>query len=117
MRFHSFILVMAGSFFLHLAPCQQSAERGGSRSPAPENSTQTQEILVKFKAGVPDDSVSTLAAAAGLQHVRDLKAIGVRVYRVPPGSDAQQVIKKLQADPNVEYAEPNYEYKIPEKQN
>jgi hypothetical protein len=27
------------------------------------------------------------------------------------------VLKKLQADPKVEYAEPNYEYKIPEKQN
>ncbi len=116
MRFFSLVVVMAGSMLFNFAPCQQTAERG-SRSLAPETSAQAQEILVKFKAAVPEDSISTLATAEGLQHVQDLKGIGVRVYRVPAGSNAQAVLKKLQADPRVEYAEPNLEYKIPEKQN
>ena len=116
MRFFSLVVVMAASLSLKFSPCQQTAERG-SRSTAPETSTATQEILVKFKTTVPEDSISTLAAAEGLQHVQDLKGIGVRVYRVPAGSNAQEVIKKLQADPRVQYAEPNFEYKIPEKQN
>lgn len=116
MRFYMVLLVTAGNLIFSFSPCRQSAERG-SRSPAPETVAQSQEILVKFKASVPGDSINTLAAASGLQHVRDIKGIGVRVYRVPAGSNAQETIKKLSADPRVEYAEPNYEYKIPEKQN
>jgi hypothetical protein len=116
MRFFVLMLMTAGSLVSNFSPCQQSAERG-ERSPAPETSAQTQEILVKFKAAVPEDSINALTAASDLQHVKDIKAIGVRVYRVPAGSTAQEVIKKLEADPKVEYAEPNYEYKIPEKQN
>jgi predicted Fe-Mo cluster-binding NifX family protein len=117
MRFFSLAFVMAAGLVFNFSPCQQSAQRG-DRSPASEEaSAQTQEILVKFKATVPEDSVSALAATEGLQHVQDLKGIGVRVYRVPSGRNAQEVIKRLQADPKVEYAEPNYQYKIPEKQN
>ena len=116
MRFHNCILMMAASLLFGFSPCQQTADRG-SRSPAAETAASSQEILVKFKTAVPEDSIGTLAAAEGLQHVQDLKGIGVRVYRVPSGANAQEVIKKLQSDPRVEYAEPNYEYKIPEKQN
>jgi hypothetical protein len=116
MRFFSLALVMAGSLLFNFSPCQQTAQRG-DRSADPGASAQTQEILVKFKSAVPEDSISTLAATEGLQHVQDLRGIGVRVYRVPAGSNPQEVIKKLQADPRVEYAEPNLEYKIPEKQN
>jgi len=116
MRWFGSLVVMTAGMLFNFSPCQQSAERG-SRSPAPETSAQPQEILVKFKAALPQDSISTLAAAQGLVHVQDLKGIGVRVYRVPAGANAQEVIKKLQADPRVEYAEPNYEYKVPEKQN
>ena len=116
MRFFSMFLVVGSSMFFNFSPCQQAAQRG-ERSDTPEASAQTREILVKFRSAVPEDSISTLAATEGLQLVQDLRGIGVRVYRVPAGSTAQDVIKKLQADPRVEYAEPNLEYKIPEKEN
>ena len=73
--------------------------------------------MVKFKTSVSEDSASVFAQGLGLQKVRDLRGINVRVYRVPAGKTAQEVIKQLQADPKVQYAEPNLEYRIPEKQN
>lgn len=116
MRSVPYSLLLAAFFMMNFGPCGGSSEnRVQPREAAP--SAEAQEILVKFKTSVAEDSVSATAAALGLQKVRDLRAIGVRVYRVPPGKSAQETIKQLQADPNVEYAEPNMEYRIPEKEN
>ena len=109
--FHSFVVLTACGVWLNFSPCQQSAEQRNESEGA-----AAQEILVKFKAEVPDDSLNALAASSGLEKISEIKGIGVRVYRVPAGKTAQDMIKALQADPRVEYAEPNYEYSIPEKQ-
>ncbi len=109
-------LMLAACAMLNYGPCNQTS---GDRV-QPREATQVAaatEILVKFKAPLSEDSASVFTAAFGLQKVRDLRGIGVRVYRVPAGKTAQEVIKQLQADPKVEYAEPNLEYRIPEKQN
>lgn len=109
-------LLLAALTMLNFGPCSES----DSARVQPREASQaaaSSEILVKFKASVAEDSVSTLASTMGLQKVRDIRGIGVRVYRVPAGKSAQEIIKQLQADPHVEYAEPNMEYRIPEKQN
>lgn len=109
-------LLIAALSMLNFGPCNQS----DNARVQPRDASQVAaaaEILIKFKASVSEDSVSTFANTMGLQKVRDIRGIGVRVYRVPPGKSAQEIIKQLQADPNVEYAEPNMEYRIPEKQN
>ncbi len=116
MRTVSYSLMLAACTMVNLGPCGESSSE---RVPPCEAAqvAEAEEILVKFKTTVPEDSAGAFAAAFGLQKVKDLRGIGVRVYRVPPGKTAQEMIKQLQADPKVEYAEPNLEYRIPEKQN
>ena len=72
------------------------------------------EILIKFKAGTPQDSIQALTAKLGLEKVREISAIGVQVYRPGPRVSAQQALREAQTNPHVEYAEPNVKYKIPE---
>jgi len=73
------------------------------------------EVLIKFKPGVPEDSVRALTARLGLEHVRDLRDIGVRVFRTTSRFTTEQVLRACQSDACVEYAEPNSTVKIPEK--
>lgn len=73
------------------------------------------EILIKFKAGTPQDSIQALTAKLGLEKVREISAIGVHVYRPAARASVQETLREAQASPHVEYAEPNTEYKIPEK--
>ncbi len=109
-------LILAACLMLNFGPCGESSEdRVQPREAA--QVAEVQEILVKFKASVSEDSASAFTTGIGLQKIRELRGIGVRVYRVPAGKTAQEMIKQLQADPKVEYAEPNLEYRIPEKQN
>lgn len=110
----SLSLMLAAGLMLNLGPCSQSNDERVQPREAPAV-VAAQEILVKFKTTVSEDSVGTFATTFGLQKVRDIRGIGVRVYRVPEGKTAQEMIKQLQADPKIEYAEPNMEYRIPEK--
>jgi len=73
------------------------------------------EVLIKFKPGVPEDSVRALATRLGLEHVRDLRDIGVRVFRTTSRFTTEQVLRACQSDACIEYAEPNSTVKIPEK--
>ncbi|MEK7728754.1 MAG: hypothetical protein AAB354_10105 [candidate division KSB1 bacterium] len=110
------VLMLAACVILNFGPCTQSKDDRVQPREAPQVAA-AQEILVKFKTSVSEDSANVFATGLGLQKIRDIRGLGVRVYRVPAGKTAQEIIKQLQADPQVEYAEPNMEYRIPEKQN
>jgi hypothetical protein len=73
------------------------------------------EVLIKFKPGVPEDSVRAFAAQLGLEQVRELKEIGVRVFRTTSRVSVEQVLRSCQSSSHIEYAEPNSTVKIPEK--
>jgi len=97
-----------------LPPCNQ-AEQQREATTANTAAARQPEVLIKFKPAALADSVQAFTAALGLEQVRDLPAIGVRVYRLPAGQSLDQVLEKCRAHPQVEYAEPNLEYRIPEK--
>jgi hypothetical protein len=77
--------------------------------------SDSNEVLIKFKPGVPEDSVQAVAAKLGLEQIRELPEIGVRVFRTTSRVSAQEVLKSCQRNPHIEYAEPNTKVKIPEK--
>ncbi len=93
-------------FACHREPAQKQSNM---------NAPASTEVLIKFKPGVPADSVQALTARLGLEHVRDLPAIGVRVFRTSPRISVAQVLRACQSDSCVEYAEPNSTVKIPEQ--
>jgi hypothetical protein len=74
------------------------------------------EVLIKFKAGIPEDSIGAVTARLGLEKTRELGAIGVRVYRTTSQVSVAQVLSACKSDSHlIEYAEPNIKYRIPEK--
>ncbi len=69
------------------------------------------EILVKFR---PQARLSALSEyqTRGLVSIQSFSTIGVEHLKLPEGMDVETALKKMQANPAVEYAEPNYTYRI-----
>ena len=69
------------------------------------------EMLVKFRSGIRAQSAVAAAGelrALGVTTVKTYGRTGVRHVRVPAGRSMEQALAALRADPNIEYAEPNY---------
>ena len=64
-------------------------------------------ILVRFKPGTPAASIANLHRRANTQSLKTIPRINVRVIKVPSGL-VQQKLKAYRANPNVEFAEPDY---------
>lgn len=66
------------------------------------------EVIVRFEPGSP--ASGRAAARVEIQGTvkRDLLLPRAQVLKIPPGRTIQQVIERLEANPNVTYAEPNY---------
>ena len=70
-----------------------------------------QEILVKFYPGVKAAQVSALESEAGLQQIKVISELDVRVYRITSSKSANEVIAICENKPFVEYAELNHQYR------
>lgn len=76
---------------------------------APSAAYQEGEVLVKFKSGLSHDARERALSAAGCQEVRAIKLVpGLSRAQIVSGQPVADVVHRLQADPNVVYAEPNY---------
>jgi len=86
-------------------------------SPAVTHSAD--RILVKFKAGV---SEKAMHKALGIQRgksiqnqtkTRSFKSFsGLKLVTLPPGRDVNDAISQLSKNPNIEFAEPDFEYQL-----
>jgi thermitase len=65
------------------------------------------EILVKFKEQVSTDRAESVLQQYDAAYVRSLYGIDIELWQVPEGSE-WAIIERLNANPLVEYAEPNY---------
>jgi subtilisin family serine protease len=65
------------------------------------------EVLVKFRQGVRVDAGSYVIRAHGLRQPRELNDTGL-VHFSSCSETAAQLVRELSAEPDVEYAEPNY---------
>lgn len=78
------------------SPQQQAASRAG-------------ELLVRFRAGMPEQARDVLLATYGMRRQRALRGNSrVEVLEVPAGQDAGSAALQLRMNPQVELAEPNF---------
>lgn len=71
------------------------------------------EVLVKFRAGVSEDSISGIAARFNDRVQDEIEAVpGLTVIDDPDNADPAAVAAQYQALGEVEYAEPNYEISL-----
>jgi len=71
----------------------------------------SQEILVKFKVGVEDSQVNAMQAEIGLQQIKTIPELNLRVFKITSKKSLQEVIQACQKMSFVEYAEPNQQYR------
>jgi thermitase len=102
----SLILLLVISIFLTTAVygAPLSADEGSPLANAPYVPGQ---IVVKFKEGLRSAYVAQMHASQGATVVAEIPQIGVQVLSVPE-EKLGALIAAYQADPRVEYAEPDY---------
>jgi subtilisin family serine protease len=93
--------VALAALFLSAPAWAQSIEIVGGRKAV------SNEVLVKFRPGVRADAGSYLIRMHDLRQPRDLNNTGLMHFR-SGSKPAAQLARELSADPDVEYAEPNY---------
>ncbi len=68
------------------------------------------EVIVKFKTTVAATSVTQLLSNFGLTIEKQFDDIGALQCRIGVPKEVLKVVEECNADPNIEYAEPNYIY-------
>lgn len=66
------------------------------------------EVIVKYKKGKKNPTPGDFHKRHGLQRLREYKGLDLEQVRVKPGKSLAKAIRELEADADVEYAEPNY---------
>lgn len=69
-----------------------------------------QEILIKFNPGVQAAQISAFESEVGLQHLKTIPELEVRVYRITSLKSVKEVIAISEKKSFVKYAEPNNQY-------
>ncbi len=77
-----------------------------------EDAYKPGEVIVKFREGVVQAQAVQLHRSLGAQVVRQINGLGIELVRLPEGVSVKEAVQQYMADPSVEYAEPNYIYKI-----
>ncbi len=78
-------------------------------------SAAANEILIKFKPDVKDGQIESMASEVGLEQVKVIKELNLRVFEITSGKSVDEVIEHCRKEPFVEYAEPNLTYKAMKK--
>jgi subtilisin family serine protease len=86
-----------------------------------------EEVIVKFKPGISDEAISDLKSKHAIKSMEKIlkdktvidkskiNSYGLdRLYllKLPKNADVDKVVKKFNEDYNIEYAQPNYIYKM-----
>ncbi|MBI2452370.1 S8 family serine peptidase [Candidatus Pacearchaeota archaeon] len=66
------------------------------------------EVLVKFKEGVLSEKIEEIFNEFNLTKISEIKKLKINRLKVPSGTIIQETINRLEKNPSVEFAEPNY---------
>ncbi|MBI5075073.1 MAG: hypothetical protein HZB62_07895 [Nitrospirae bacterium] len=70
------------------------------------------ELLVKFKAGTPEEIKNKIHEMIGSEVIKEFRSIQVQHVSLKKGLSVDEALRLYRADPNIEYAEPDYNVKI-----
>ncbi len=70
------------------------------------------EILVKFKEGTTESQKDQLHMKHGASKLKDFKTYRLHLLKLKTGQTVEQAIADYKAEPDVEYAEPNFRYEL-----
>lgn len=83
----------------------------GGLAPLANDALADGEVVVAFRSSVTPTLRAKVASSVGSLAAVDVRVPGIEVVELAEGEDLDDAIVRLEADPNVEYAEPNYLYR------
>jgi hypothetical protein len=66
------------------------------------------ELIVKYRQGVTEEGKMRSRARHGSSRVREIHDLRIERHRLTPGKTVAEAVGEYRADPDVEYAEPDY---------
>ena len=81
---------------------------GYAAQPAPGAEYKPGELIIKYRQGKAGVAGAALHQRQGSQRIREFRTYDLEHVKVKPGQSVQAAISAFEADPDVEYAEPNY---------
>lgn len=73
---------------------------------------KSDELLVKFKAGTSDQSSKSVHGRRGGALLKEFPRLRLHHVKLKKGMSLEEALKEYRAEPEVEYAEPNFVYSI-----
>ena len=70
------------------------------------------EVLIKFKPNTNKSTIDAITEKIGLKEVKKIPHLGVTLYKIQSKMTVQEVVQKYKENPDIEYIEPNYKYKL-----
>ncbi|MDH5517697.1 MAG: S8 family serine peptidase [Gammaproteobacteria bacterium] len=104
------LMLLSGATLITAAP---PAEIGQGHNPRAEKTFRPDSILVRFKPGTPSEDVATAHANINPNAVKNYRILdGLKQITLPPGISVEKALENYLKNPNVLYAEPDYQYPI-----
>lgn len=109
---HSMMMNMMGEGKMTSEMKQPESGEAGHETPhATKPDAAGDEVLIKFKPKVEESRVTAMSKEMGMQEIKKIEALNIRVFKVTSGKTAQEIIEHCGKEPFVEYAEVNRTYK------
>jgi Fervidolysin N-terminal prodomain len=105
MKWFAFAILFASLFVVAVAAVPQD------KKSAQQKRAPMKEVIVKFKPDVKPEQINAMAAELGLQQIKEIPALRLRVYKITSPKSLKEVIEYCGKQAGVEYAEPNRVYK------
>lgn len=100
------LLVLVAIFSLSLSAIAASSRKAMEIRYVPG------EVLVKYRPGTAPSKPAALNSAIGAKTVRNMPHLRLQHKKLPENMPVEQAVTFFRSDPSVEYAEPNYIYKL-----
>ena len=84
----------------------------GTESKRETTGILAREILIKFKPGTREKQIRAMAADLGLQQVKAMPQLRMRIFKVPDGKSVSEAIQNSKNFSFVDYVELNRSYKV-----
>ncbi len=80
----------------------------GEKAAGKHKKYKEDELLVKFKAGISENSKKNLHKKYGSEKIKGFPSLRIEHVKLKKGMSVDEAVKLYKADSGVEYAEPNY---------
>lgn len=77
------------------------------RAPSMALAEDADGVIVKFRAATPSHAMATTARSLGVVRENSVDALDIKVWKLDRSRSLSDVVRQLNARPDVEYAEPN----------